>query len=42
MPEKWLFDNNEGVGGFEKGAYDQEARHPVDINWTRQSRLVIV
>lgn len=35
------FDNNEGLGGFEKGAYDKEAHHPCDVNWTRQSGFVI-
>ncbi len=35
------FDNNEGMGGFERGGYDQEAMHPTEANWTRQSRFRI-
>ncbi len=33
------FNNNEGIGGFEVGGYDLHACHPVDANWTRQSRF---
>lgn len=39
--ETLYFDNNEGLGGFEKGAYDKEAQHPSDVNWTRQSRFIV-
>ncbi len=39
--KKTPFDNNEGIGGFEKGAYDSEAVHSVDVNWTRQSSFTI-
>ena len=35
------FDNNEGMGGFERGGYDQEAAHPTNANWTRQSRFCV-
>jgi outer membrane protein assembly factor BamB len=35
------FDNNEGCGGFEKGAYDKYSYHPTDANWTRQSKFLI-
>ncbi len=32
-----LFNNNEGIGGFEKGLYDSCAVQPTGIHWTRQS-----
>lgn len=35
------FDNNEGLGGFESGGYDNCARHSCNANWTRQSRFSI-
>lgn len=35
------FSNNEGAGGFEDGGYDLQARHPVDVNWTRQSKFSV-
>lgn len=41
LEETLCFDNNEGLGGFEEGAYDKEAYHPSDVNWTRQSRFLI-
>jgi outer membrane protein assembly factor BamB len=42
MSEKILpFDNNEGRGGFERGAYSRDAHYPIDANWTRQSRFSI-
>lgn len=36
-----FFDNNEGIGGFEQGAYDRNAKLPTNINWTGQSRYSI-
>lgn len=35
------FNNNEGVGGFEQGRYHQSAIHPIEVNWTRQSRFKV-
>ncbi len=32
-----IFFNNEGVGGFEQGLYDNKAPLPTTSNWTRQS-----
>jgi len=36
-----MFDNNEGYGGFLSGACDINAIHPIDVNWTRQSKYKI-
>jgi outer membrane protein assembly factor BamB len=36
-----LFNINEGIGGFEQGSYDREARHPINTNWTRKSRFSV-
>ena len=35
------FDNNEGIGGFECGGYDNHSIHPTDTNWTRLSRFEV-
>lgn len=39
MKQNKLFNNNEGIGGFETGIYDNEAVYPVNTNWTRQSKF---
>jgi hypothetical protein len=36
MEGKTKFNCNEGIGGFELGAYDKNAYQPTDINWTRK------
>lgn len=33
------YNNNEGIGGFQQGSYRPLAIHPIDANWTRQSRF---
>ncbi|WP_017471226.1 PQQ-binding-like beta-propeller repeat protein [Amphibacillus jilinensis] len=33
------FDVNEGIGGFATGGYDENAIHPTQVGWTRQSRF---
>jgi len=33
------FSQNEACGGFESGEYHSNAVHPVNTNWTRQSRF---
>ncbi|EGD45942.1 Pyrrolo-quinoline quinone repeat-containing protein [Ruminiclostridium papyrosolvens DSM 2782] len=41
LQDEFLFDNNDGLGGYESGGYDENAIHPVDVNWTRQSKYTI-
>ena len=36
-----LFSTNEGIGGFEQGNYDVEAKYPINTCWTRNSRFCI-
>lgn len=36
------FSNNQGIGGFEEGGYDQNAKHPTDTNWTRLSNYNVL
>jgi len=33
------YNNNEGIGGFQQGSYCPLAIHPIEANWTRQSRF---
>lgn len=33
------FDPNEGIGGFANAPYEEEAIHPTEVGWTRQSRF---
>src|SRR5699024_10768257 len=34
-----IFDPNEGIGGFANAPYEEEAIHPTEVGWTRQSRF---
>ncbi|WCN36802.1 PQQ-binding-like beta-propeller repeat protein [Aneurinibacillus uraniidurans] len=36
----FLFNQNEGIGGFQNGKIDVRAVQPVTVNWTRQSRFM--
>ena len=33
------FNVNQGIGGFAVGGYDENAIHPTQVGWTRQSRF---
>ncbi len=39
MADNTLFNQNQGRGGFDIGAYDRKAVHPTNVNWDRKSRF---